>query len=106
MTDTTFSTTFQRKVLGLIIGLSCLIIFSGCSEDHDKGPAEQAGVKIDNVIQETSDSMKETMDKTGSAVNEAMEGAREKLGEIGEDIKETTQEAVQNAEKLVEDAKK
>ena len=46
------------------------------------------------------------MDKTGSAVNEAMEGAREKLGEIGEDIKETTQEAVQNAEKLVEDAKK
>ncbi|MCA9468254.1 MAG: hypothetical protein KC643_22830 [Nitrospira sp.] len=106
MTDTTFSGTLQRKVLRLILGLSCLMIFNGCGEDHDKGPAEQAGAKIDKVIQETGDTMKETMDKTGTAVNEAMEGAQEKLGEIGEDIKETTQEAVQNAEKLVEDAKK
>ena len=113
----TSSRKVQGKILGVILCLSFFVTLSGCGDDQTKGPAQQAGEKIDKAIQETGDSMKEAMEKTeaavneaaesaGKAVNEAVEGAEEKLNEMGEGVKETTQETIQSAEKIVGDSSK
>ena len=117
MNHKTPSSRFPRKILGGILCISLFFMLGGCGNDSDKGPAEQAGEKIDNAIKETGNSMKDAMKKTGTAVNEAaesagkavndaVEGTQSKMDAMGKEVKETTQETVEKAEKMVEDTKK
>ncbi|MDH4360739.1 MAG: hypothetical protein OEW33_08375 [Nitrospirota bacterium] len=81
-------------LVGLSVLFVCGLAFStsGCGEQKE-GPAEQAGTAVDQAIEKTTDSVKETMEHTGAAINEASE-------KTGEAVKE----AVDSTEKMVEDA--
>lgn len=85
---------FPSFGLSVLFGCGLLFFVSGCGEQQE-GPAEQAGKTIDQAIEKTTDSVKETMEDTGAAINDAAEKS-------GEAVKET----VESTEKMVEDATK
>lgn len=80
--------------LGLSVVFACglVVSVSGCGEQKE-GPAEQAGKTLDQAIEKTTDSVKETMESSEAAVKSAAE-------KTGESVKE----AVDSTEKVVEDA--
>jgi len=83
-------------LVGLSVLFACglVVSVSGCGEQKE-GPAEQAGKTVDQAIEKTTDSVKETMESTGAAINDATE-------KTGEAVKE----AVESTEKMVEDSTK
>ena len=56
------------KSLGAVLAMSALLVaLSGCEQ---KGPAEQAGEKMDNATEQAG----EKMEKAGEAVQDAAQG--------------------------------
>jgi len=63
----------KQKKTGATIGLTLamfalLVALSGC--DRNDGPAEQAGKKLDNALEQTG----KEMEKAGEAVKDAVKG--------------------------------
>jgi len=53
-----------------------------------EGPAEKAGAKIDETVEQMSDSSDDLADE----VDEAMDAAQEKVEEAGDEVEEATDE--------------
>lgn len=52
----------------LLALLAPLVLVSGCD---DEGPAEKAGKKVDQAVEQTGDAVQEGMDKAGDTVENA-----------------------------------
>jgi hyperosmotically inducible protein len=66
----------KKLLIIMILNLS-IVAFTAC---ESKGPAEKAGEKIDQAVEETTDKAKEVT-----------EAVKEKAEEAGEEVKKSTQ---------------
>jgi len=66
-----------KKFLAIMILILSIFAFTAC---ESKGPAEKAGEKIDQAVEETTDKAKEVT-----------EAVKEKAEEAGEEVKKSTQ---------------
>lgn len=80
----------------------------GLAACDNKGPAEQAGEKLDNSVEQLQEKSKDAADSTKEALGLKEKGTMEKLGEkldeTGQSIKEGTNEQVDNAREAMGDA--
>ena len=73
-------------------GVIALFLLAGCS---DPGPAEQAGERIDETIEETEGAVTKTVD-------EAVEETEGSVTEAVDETEATVEEAVQEAEDTID----
>jgi len=66
-----------KKLLTISILILSILAFTAC---ESKGPAEQAGEKIDEAVQKTTDKAKEVT-----------EAAEDKAEEVGKEVKKSTE---------------
>ncbi|EAT14761.1 hypothetical protein [Desulfuromonas acetoxidans] len=72
----------------------CLTV-TGCEKE---GPAEKAGKKIDETIEQTTDAVEETVnpkgmfEKAGEVMDEAVEDVKEGAAEVKEDVTDAIEE--------------
>ncbi|PLX91579.1 MAG: hypothetical protein C0620_11030 [Desulfuromonas sp.] len=87
----------MNPTIGFFVVLAttlCLFV-SGCDKE---GPAEKAGKKIDETIEQTSEAVEETInpkgmfEKAGEMVDDAVEGVKEGAAEIKEDVTDAIEE--------------
>lgn len=71
-----------KKILVLLCGLAFLTSFSACKE---QGPAETAGEKIDEAVEQTQ----EKMEDAGDTVREKAEEVGKSIEEAGEELQKT-----------------
>lgn len=76
-------TSKKMIVMGLLMA-SVNFTLVGCGND---GPAERAGEKVDQAIENSG----EKMEEAGEKANEAIEESGDKLEETGENMKESVQ---------------
>jgi len=58
----------KTKILIGMLLAAFLLMTTGCEK---KGPAEQAGEKIDNVASDVKEKTKDSLDKAGDAIEDA-----------------------------------
>jgi len=58
----------KSKILIGTLLVAFMLVVTGCEE---KGPAEKAGEKIDNVTSDIKDSTKDALDKADDAIEDA-----------------------------------
>jgi len=80
----------------LIFGL--VISLTGCEKE---GPAEKAGQKVDQVVEDTKENIQHAKDEVEDAIEP--EGPAEKIGENVDDAIEETKEEAQKAKDKIED---
>jgi ElaB/YqjD/DUF883 family membrane-anchored ribosome-binding protein len=68
------------KTLILLLSLLALLVFTACESE---GPAEQAGEKIDNAVEEAQEGLEEA----GDAIKDTAEEAGEKIEEAGDKVR-------------------
>jgi outer membrane murein-binding lipoprotein Lpp len=61
-------------------GVIALFLLAGCS---DPGPAEQAGERIDEAVEETESSVSEAVEETEGSVEEAVQEAEDTIDPPG-----------------------
>jgi outer membrane lipoprotein-sorting protein len=71
-----------KKILVLLISAALLSFFSACKE---QGPAETAGEKIDEAVEQT----RENMEEAGDTMKEKTEEIGERIEEAGEELQKT-----------------
>ena len=75
-----------KKLVVLLLVAFSLLLF-GC---QNEGPAENAGKKIDNAIEKTTDKMGDAVEKAGDKMGNAVEKTGDELEEVGDSIKDST----------------
>ncbi|MCB2218719.1 hypothetical protein [Desulfofustis glycolicus] len=68
------------KILTLLLCLLALFVFTACESE---GPAEQAGEKIDNAVEEAQEGLEEA----GDAIEDTAEEAGEKIEDAGDKVR-------------------
>ncbi|NDY74502.1 hypothetical protein DO021_21740 [Desulfobacter hydrogenophilus] len=81
------------KKLIVVSLFSTALMLMGCEKE---GPMEDAGGKVDNVIEKTGETVEEAEEKMDSAI--------EKAGDTMEEAKEKMDSAIEKAGDTVEDA--
>lgn len=71
-----------KKILVLMCCGALLALFSACKE---QGPAETAGERIDEAVEQT----REKIEEAGDTVKEKTEEVGERMEEAGEDLQKT-----------------
>lgn len=97
----------MKKSLLNILLLTSVTAF-GLAACDNKGPAEQAGEKLDNSVEQLQEKSKEalgieeksTLEKAGEQLDEAAESVKESAV----DLKDGAAEQAENAREAVEDA--
>ena len=76
---------YRIKTIGmtLVIG-SLLVLLPGCEE---KGSAEKAGKKIDNVVENIGEELDEAAKNAADRFDDASKKASEKVEEVSDDIR-------------------
>ncbi|MGM0682520.1 MAG: hypothetical protein ACQES8_09950 [Thermodesulfobacteriota bacterium] len=59
-----------KKIVSIFCGLTLMACLSACEQE---GPAEKAGEKVDQTIEEGQEMMEETAEEAGEKVEEAGE---------------------------------
>jgi len=70
---------------GILALLASLLILNGCER---QGPAEEAGARVDEAVQDMRDAVSEPgpAQEAGQAIDEAREDLGEKVEQVGEDM--------------------
>jgi hypothetical protein len=63
--------TFRILFLALVLGLTGVALYGCPQNDAGDGPAEQAGEKIDDAVDNTGDAIQDAGDKAGDAIEDA-----------------------------------
>lgn len=73
------------------ITLASLLAVSACEQ---QGPAEKAGEKVDNAVENLQDKYdkqtKGPMERTGEAIDESIDATKEKFEELGNKMEKKT----------------
>lgn len=102
MRTSCFNLTKVSKVLIVPVLFFMAIAMASCS---DEGPAERAGKKVDEAVEETGDTFRKAGEKVDETVDETkdkMKEAAEETGDILEKAGDKIEEAADKAEEAVE----
>ncbi len=86
--------------LHMFLASAFIVSVVGCGEQQN-GTAEQAGKKIDQVIEKGTNSVNEAIENTGTAINDAAEDASEAVADTLESTGETLKDAGESATEAV-----
>nr|WP_320116802.1 hypothetical protein [uncultured Desulfuromonas sp.] len=79
----------MNPTIGFFVVMATIVCLglTGCEKE---GPAEQAGKKIDETIEQTSEAVdaKGLFEKAGEMVDDAVENVKEGAAEVKEDVSE------------------
>ena len=64
----------SRNVGGAIVAAALAVVLAGCEQE---GPAERAGERIDESVEETTQAIEETAERAGERVEQTGEAIRE-----------------------------
>lgn len=99
----------MKKSLINILLLTSVATF-GLTACDNKGPAEQAGEKLDTSVEQVQEQAKEAAENTQETPNLQEKGSMEEMGEklddAAKDIKEGASEQVEKATEAMDDAAK
>ncbi len=83
----------MNPTIGFFVVMATIVCLglTGCEKE---GPAEQAGKKIDETIEQTSEAVdaKGLFKKAGEMVDDAVENVKEGAAEVKEDVTEAIEE--------------
>ena len=82
-------------VTAVFAGSVFLAGLSGCQKNEEvngKGPAEQAGQKIDQAAEKAGQEINKAADRTGQEINKAVEKTGQQIEKVGEKIQEKAKE--------------
>lgn len=91
---------FNKSISSLLAVSALFFILSGCEK---QGSAEKAGKKIDSVVKEAGEKIKEAGEKLDNTVEESSEKV-EQAGEKLDNAMEEAGEKIKNAGKSIGDA--
>lgn len=80
-----------KKILSTTVVLMLLFVAVGC---ENQGPAEKAGEKIDNTMEEVRDKSEDMTEKAAEKIDDAMEEVQDKA----EDVADEAEDVIDRAE--------
>lgn len=86
--------------------LAATVGFSLAACNEKEGPAEQAGKKVDQAVQTTTEAAKETIETTKEAAQNAVEETKSAAEQVVAETKEATEEAVEKVKEKAAEAGK
>ncbi|PLY01740.1 MAG: hypothetical protein C0623_05100 [Desulfuromonas sp.] len=80
-------------ILVVVLSFGLMFLLTACEQ---KGPAEKAGAKIDEAVEQTKDKVEEAKETIEDKLTQdgPMEEAGEKIDEAAEEVKESVKESV------------
>lgn len=91
----------QLFIPNVLVAIGLSVLLTGCEKE---GPAEKAGAKIDNVIEETKENLQQTKETIQDKIDQ--NGPAEEVGEKIDEAAEKTKEKALQAKKKIEEAVK
>lgn len=70
--------SLSSALLGAVLAIGLGGFLTGCEQE---GPAERAGERVDETVEQTKEAVDEALEKTGEQVEQAGDAIREKTQE-------------------------